>query len=130
MKPTALTVWNGIISPVFDAADTFLIIKEDAPEETVRINAQSPIETAGALRAKNVAVVICGAISAVPLRLLMQNGISVFACIRGNVDDVIAAYRQGLLSSPAFQMPGCGGRGRMCGRRGRGRGGWQARFRQ
>jgi predicted Fe-Mo cluster-binding NifX family protein len=86
---------------------------------------------AGTLKAKNVAVVICGAISAVPLRLLAQSGITVISWIRGNTEAVIEAYRKDALSSLQFQMPGCGGRGRMCcGPRGRWRGGRQSHFQQ
>jgi predicted Fe-Mo cluster-binding NifX family protein len=123
MRSTAITLWNGIVSPVFDAANTFLIVNSDATRETVRIDASSSIEMARALKARNIAVVICGAISAMPLRLLMQNGISVISCIRGNVEEVIEAYQHGVLNSRPFLMPGCGrfgcngmGRGRCRGR--------------
>jgi predicted Fe-Mo cluster-binding NifX family protein len=116
MTPTAITAWNGIISPVFDAADTFLIMKDGEPEEVMRMAASSPLELAGELRKKNVTVVICGAISAVPLRLLVQNGITVIPWIRGDVKAVVEAYRRGTLYSRHFLMPGCIGRGRMCGR--------------
>jgi predicted Fe-Mo cluster-binding NifX family protein len=128
MKTTAITVWDGIISPVFDAADTFLLVNGEGARETVRLNAASPMEVTGALKAKNVGVVICGAISAVPLRMLAQSGMTVISWIRGDVERVIEAYRRGALRSPPFQMPGCGACGPMCGRRRRWQGGRFSRF--
>lgn len=112
METVALTVWNSIISPVFDAATTFLLVRPDRERETISANGQSPIDVVSLLTAEGVSTVICGAISALPARLLSRNGINVIPWVRGNVEEVLDAYYRGNLDTPLFRMPGCGGAGR------------------
>jgi predicted Fe-Mo cluster-binding NifX family protein len=117
MTPIALTIWNDIISPVYDAATTFLLVMPDGSREILSTNGQSPLDVASSLAAKKVTTVICGAISILPVRLLSRNHITAVPWIRGNVEEVIEAYRRGILDSPPFRMPGCG-----CRHHGKGRG--------
>jgi predicted Fe-Mo cluster-binding NifX family protein len=124
MSTIALTVWNDIISPVYDAATTFLLVGQNGERERLSIGGQSPVEVAALLAGKKVTAVICGAISAQLARLLSGNNITVLPWTRGNVEEVIDAYRHKNLDAPLFRMPGCGcsprggGRGRHCRKRG------------
>jgi predicted Fe-Mo cluster-binding NifX family protein len=124
MSTIALTVWNSIISPVYDAATTFLLVGQNGEREMLLTEGRTSVEIAGLLATKNVYTVICGAISALPARILSANNIAVVPWIRGNVEEVIDAYRRGNLNAPFFHMPGCEyrkrgtGRGRCCRRRG------------
>ena len=114
MQIVALTVWNGIISPVFDAATTFLLLGRNGEREIMSTGRHSPVEVTALLTEKEVSTVICGAISLFPARLLARNDITVVPWIRGDVEEVINAYRRGNLDTPRFRMPGCAcvGRGR------------------
>jgi predicted Fe-Mo cluster-binding NifX family protein len=114
MSILAITAWNGIISPVFDASGAFLFVRPDDKRELVAMQGAALTVKLDALKRNNADVVICGAISMLPLNWLNENRITVIPWICGSVDDVIRAYRTGSLQSPAFLMPGCG-RGKCAG---------------
>ena len=119
MSIIALTAWNGIISPVFDVSGTLLFVWPDGNRKLMALRENSLSAKIDALKQNNAAVVICGAISMLPLIWLNENRIIVIPWIRGPVDDVIRAYREGSLQSPEFLMPGCD-RGGCAGRKRRG----------
>jgi predicted Fe-Mo cluster-binding NifX family protein len=115
METTAITFWNGLVSPFFDVAGTILIVKEDGSRRLVDIGCGT-VPVKAALAAKHgVAVMICGAISADARAALQMRGIRVVPWVRGQVDEVLKAFANGNLDSDCFLMPGC--RRNRCGRR-------------
>lgn len=120
----AAPIHQGRISPVLDVARRFLVLDMQEGRETTR---HEILFDDTEFLARNVArlncnVLVCGAVSRPLHRLLMASGVKVVHNARGPVDDVLKAYLEGRLDSPAFVMPGCGCQGR--GRRRRRRGSW------
>jgi predicted Fe-Mo cluster-binding NifX family protein len=108
---TALTVWGDRISPVFDAAHTFLLAEIDNQRVISRnmepFDPDHPSQTADRLVDLNVATLICGAISELPARLIETRGIEIISFIAGDAEEVLAAYARGKKIVPVFLMPGC-----------------------
>lgn len=65
-----------------------------------------------------VTVMICGAISETPARMISESGIQLIPFISGNVDMILGTYAQGKPLTPVFLMPGCGRRQGTCRRKG------------
>jgi hypothetical protein len=116
---TAITDWNGIVSPLFDCAGAALIVDKDAVRSQIGLDGLSLFARTELLVQNNVEVLICGAISGVAVSLIEQKGIEVVSWVRGAVDDVLAAYENGTIHSSQYFMPGCarGGQGRRHGNR-------------
>ncbi len=112
----AVPVFNGRVSPVFDAARRLMIIEIDDGVEVSRTEHSvadlPPWQRARLLGEKGASHLICGAISMPMMSLLMAQGITVTANIAGDVGEVLRAYTSSSLSSPQFMMPGCWGLGR------------------
>ena len=122
MDRIALTIWNDIVSPVFDAAEHVLFwSKENGDRETINVSALTPPEKARFIESRQAYALICGAISEQAHGMLLDRGIQVIPWIRGNVDEVIAAFTEGKLDTREFTLPGCWGCRNRAGR-GRGRG--------
>ncbi len=107
-----LTVWNNHISPVFDAAQTLLVVdfehSEIVDKKYVPLQPGIPHHQAGSVMAQNIQVLICGAISEVFARMVTASGIQLIPFITGGADDVLNAYIKGKLQTRAFWMPGYG----------------------
>lgn len=124
----ALPVFNGRVSPVFDAARRIMIVEIEDGTEVGRTEHSVadllPWQRAKLLGQQGVSHLICGAISMSVMNLLMAHGITVTPNIAGYVDEVLRAYVASRLVSPQFMMPGCWGRARQArcrrGRRWRG----------
>ncbi len=120
----AIPYWQGRVSPVFDVAGHVLLVEiADGREQARRdlaIEQSSPQVRAAWLAETGADVLICGAISR-PLELAVSAaGIEVFSQTCGEVECVLAAFIHGELNPDAFLMPGCCGRRRFRGGRGRG----------
>jgi predicted Fe-Mo cluster-binding NifX family protein len=104
-----ITVWGKRISPVFDAALTLLIVdiegnrvvgrqflscRQGGADELIRL-----LVEAGAQ------VLICGAISREPARLIEMRGIQLVPFIAGRVDHVLEMFAAGS-SIICCRMPG------------------------
>ncbi len=107
MDVLAITSWDGIVSPVFDAAGYFIIIKKGGEREVVGLVNEPLPGRIERLVEKKVAIVICGAISNDALHLLSQQGIKVLPWLRGPVEEVVEAYRKGQIPGSRYSMPGC-----------------------
>lgn len=123
----AIPVWNGRVSPVFDAAGRVVLVDVENGLERARreeVLRESFLgQRARRLGELGVNVLICGAISR-PLAALMEaSGITVLPWTAGPVDDVLQAYLAGGLPNARWRMPGCGGR-RQRNRGSRGPCGW------
>ncbi len=146
VKRTALTVWNGRISPVFESAGRIIAVSSKNGREVSRSEHDLPAVAAlshgmgvcpkpdlysfggggtfrrlDKLRELGIEVLVCGAISARSARILDSGGISVVGWISGDVEDVISALIENRIYDSSFMMPGCGRNRRI--RRGQGRGG-------
>lgn len=117
---TALTVWGKWISPVFDSAQTLLVveIKDSAivDRQLVPFDAENPSALAKMLKKQNVSVLICGAISEYPARVLENEALDLIPFISGDTDEVLDTLVQGNSVEPGFLMPGCRRRNLMRGR--------------
>ncbi len=104
----ALPVWNGRVSPVFDVAETVLLVdvlgSEPAWSEEHSFQGFDRVTSLVELGGD---VLLCGAISVELEERLLANGVDVVAEVRGSVDEVIRAYLDDRLSQPELSMPGC-----------------------
>jgi len=122
----AIPQWRGRVSPVFDVAEQIVLVELAGGREVARcldtLPGGPPAMRVGRLAELGVEVLVCGAISR-PLEWLVRaQSIEVIACICGEVEEVIQAFRNGSLDQDRFVMPGCSGRRRRCCRRRRRRG--------
>jgi predicted Fe-Mo cluster-binding NifX family protein len=112
----ALTVWNERISPVFDVSRQMTLL--DIEKGLVKARSDVPLQPGDSMRkaeqlaSLKVETLICGAISRPLSAMLAVRGIHVIPFVAGGVEDVVRAYLGGFLPSPAWAMPGCGGRQR------------------
>lgn len=122
----AIPNWNGRISPVFDVAETILLVELGPDGGRSDRHLVCPSQTsvdrrATVLAAGGAETLICGAISR-PLEMAVASlGIHVIPHVCGDIDDVLEAFANGTLDDARHRMPGCCGRQRRrrCGRRGR-----------
>lgn len=115
METTAITFWNGLVSPLFDVAETILVVKQDGGRCFVDVGRSTVHVKAARVQKHAVAALICGAISADAQAALQVRGIRVIPWMRGQVDEVLDAFAQGTLEKERFFMPGCHRRNR-CGK--------------
>ena len=108
----AVTVWGERVSPVFDAARTLLIarIEGNCVHATAlfAVDPDRPLELLRLLRAQQVMVIICGAVSEGPAAMIEAAGVQLIPFIAGDVQQVLSHYLQGRPFSGQFRMPGCG----------------------
>lgn len=119
----AITDWNGIVSPMFDASCCLLIVQPDGRRSAVDVREMNLFEKVEFCSEKGIKTMICGAISNIAVTMLRDNDIEVFSWVRGPIEDIISAYVNNLNVVELFSMPGCNQT--MCGnkRRFRRRGG-------
>ena len=118
METIAITEWNGVVSPLFDAACTWYIVRGDGGNERCTVKDSSLIEKVRHCSARGVTVIICGAISAHARSLLEDEGIRIIPWVCGTVSSIIETFKNGEDIAVRFAMPGC--RGRCRGKRHRG----------
>jgi predicted Fe-Mo cluster-binding NifX family protein len=108
----ALTVWEGRISPLFDAARELLVADIDDRGVIRRrhepMTPQWPSRVVNRLIEQGVTILICGAISEAPAGMIEAAGIRLVAFVAGAVDDILGTLAKGHPIVPAFSMPGCG----------------------
>jgi len=108
---TAIPIWDGKISPVFDTASKLLIIQVEDNKETSRLEAtldeQNLSRRCSRIQDLGVDVLICGAISRPFYRMLVAGGVQVIPWISGSAEDVLEAWMSGTLFHSRFLMPGC-----------------------
>jgi len=120
---TALTIWGNRISPVFDSANTLLIVEIKSKQVCSRryepFYPDFPSRLAERLADLDIEVLICGAISELPANIIESAGVKLIPFITGSADEVLDAYARGATSVYTFLMPGCRCRGRERARRGK-----------
>jgi len=119
---TALTIWGNRISPVFDSANTLLIVEIKNQQVCSRcyepFYPDFPSRLAERLIGLDIEVLICGAISELPANIIESAGVKLIPFITGRADEVLDAYARGVTFVNTFIMPGCRCRKREHGRRG------------
>lgn len=108
METIAITNWNDIVSPLFDASCCLLIIRPDGSRKVVDVRNMSLFDKADVCSKEGVNVIICGAISNISYAILQDKNIKVLSWIRGAIDELIVAYQNGINLTDNFLMPGCG----------------------
>jgi len=108
---TALTIWENLISPVFDSSHTLLVAQIENNKITNRhlepFNPSLPSHLADRLDAIGVEILICGAISQLPADIIEAMGIKLIPFISGNADEVLENLVKDQPIVPEFLMPGC-----------------------
>jgi len=107
---TAVPIFNGRVSPVLDTCTQLFVLessgKQRVAKRTVPIKGPSIFERAGEVKKLGIRIIICGAVSEAFFNLLREAGIDLVCGITGDIDEVVAAYRNGTLGHARFRMPG------------------------
>lgn len=107
----ALTVWGKWISPVLDSAQTLLVAEIENGTITNRqlftIEGEPPSSLCKLLKNQEVTVLICGAISEYPSKVLESDSLTVVPFIAGNTEAILRTVSKGKPLVPRFLMPGC-----------------------
>jgi hypothetical protein len=109
MKIRAITFWKGIVSPLYDAAESILLVFPEGKRETVHVGRMSIFEKNEVLEKSKVHILICGAISNLAHADLVNKEIEVIPWIRGPVEEVLQAHCLNKLAEGPFLLPGCRG---------------------
>jgi predicted Fe-Mo cluster-binding NifX family protein len=109
----AFAAWNDRIAPLFDVTRRLHVV-DTAGRKVVRESEEYFEETALVARAARLAALgvdtlVCGAISRAQEALIEAYGLAVVPFVKGDLEDVVDAWRTDQLGRPAFSMPGCGG---------------------
>jgi predicted Fe-Mo cluster-binding NifX family protein len=103
---------------VCDEARHFLVVcitdnqEVSRSELEVTLPGTDLVGRAAQLLDAGVSMVICGAISQALETMLLGVGIQVIPQVCGNVEDVLQAFRTGVLEQDRFALPGCARRRR------------------
>lgn len=112
MGCVALTVWEGRISPVFDAAHDLMLVNIDGGKIADRVvfffDPDRLPSFLAFLAERNVECLICGAISEMPAQMIVDSGVRLIPFISGNLSQVLDSIAKGEPIDPVFLMPGCG----------------------
>lgn len=108
----ALTVWEGRISPLFDATRMLLLARVDhhrkiAERRLEPFDCGSDFSRVSRLSRLGVDVLICGGISRFFMNFIQARNIRILPFCAGRVEEVLQAYIEGTLLSDRFRMPGC-----------------------
>ncbi len=107
----ALTIWGDRISPVFDAANTLLVV--DIENGDVVDRRTTPFDPARAsrlaemLRQMDVSTLVCGAISEGHANRVSVGGIQLIPFVSGQTERILTVLASGKPIIPTFSMPGC-----------------------
>jgi hypothetical protein len=107
METRAITFWKGIVSPLYDAAESILLVSPEGKREILHVGRMSIFEKNEALGKNNVHILICGAISNLAHADLVNKEIEVIPWIRGPVEEVLQAHCLNTLAEGPFFLPGC-----------------------
>lgn len=123
----AVTIWEGRISPVFDACREVRVLSINArtiTAETLEVfDGEMPDRKVERLTSLGVDVLVCGAISEPLQAALLDRGIDVIGFVAGDADEVVKAFLSRTLPNHSMVMPGCSAKRRRHRRRGHRRGG-------
>jgi len=107
METIAITNWNGIVSPLYDASCCFMIVRQNELSKLIDVSSMTLFDKANLCAKEGVSVLICGAISKNGLLALSKKSIKVVPWIRGDINEIIRVYRNSASLPVRFFMPGC-----------------------
>lgn len=107
METIAITEWNGLVSPLYDAACSLRVVRSNNEITTIDVSDCTPASKADICSREGVTVLICGAISIAANINLEAKGIKIIPWVSGPVDTIVDAYRMEGAVSERFSMPGC-----------------------
>ena len=106
----AVTVWGNRISPVFDAASTLLVAEITHSKVTgvyyTGFDPESPADLIHTLKKNQVTILVCGAISKTPARLILDQHIHLFSFVTGNVRHFLDSFARTRAVEKNHRMPG------------------------
>jgi hypothetical protein len=109
---TAIPLSRDRITPLFDVAESFLLVNPTQPDDAEIILSMPKVSIAEKcmrLHEHGVGVLLCGAVSRVWREHLSGLGIEVHAFLTGNAHEVLQTYlRDGNPGLVRYAMPGCG----------------------
>lgn len=107
----AVPVFRSRISPVFDVAQTGLLVTAndgvEAGRREISLSGLRPEERSALLVREGADTLICGAITRFSRHLVEIVGIRIHGGVAGDVDQVLSAFFQNRLDQACFRMPGC-----------------------
>jgi predicted Fe-Mo cluster-binding NifX family protein len=110
IRRIAVPIFNGRVSPVIDTCTQLYMLESDGRQfvanRTVPMKGASIFERAGEIKKLGIQLIICGAVGEAFYNLLKEADIDLVYGITGDIDEVIDAYRNGVLSHVRFRMPG------------------------
>ena len=118
----AISTWNDRIAPVFDTGTEIRVyeyMKDSGGTSLIHTRSLPADASVRTVLDEKPDLLICGAISRECALPILRSGITVYSFISGNIDEVLAGYRNGTLINGRFSMPGCGCPGRRCRKRGK-----------
>jgi predicted Fe-Mo cluster-binding NifX family protein len=111
MMKVVFTEWHGRIAPLFDVAQTALMVQTEAgglsEEKTVGLPLASPLSKVAFLAEQSVDLLVCGAISRPVREAAEAGGIQVHPFVAGDIREVVDAWKNGRLDETGYSMPGC-----------------------
>ncbi|MCU0559572.1 MAG: hypothetical protein MUD16_05190 [Desulfobacterales bacterium] len=106
----AVPVFTGRVSPVLDNCTQLCLLEPGSiratKNKTVKIRESSIFGRVAEFEKLRIKLIICGAVSEAFYNLLRQADIELICGITGDIDDVIDAFRNGMLEQARFRMPG------------------------
>lgn len=111
MVRIAIPIFMKRISPILDDCTRLLITRTDQKraldQEELFLDQFTVTERCRLMKRAGVDVIICCGVSDVMYNLLAANHIKTISGIIGKVDQVLAAFLDGSINDPAFQIPAC-----------------------
>ncbi len=104
---TAVAVWEGRISPVFDSACKALIICPGTNSYSVDLRNKDVFAKIVFLAEEGVEEILCGAVSNEGRLFAESKNIKIHGFIAGDIENVLQAHKENKLNNNAFAMPGC-----------------------
>jgi predicted Fe-Mo cluster-binding NifX family protein len=105
----AMTIWGNRISPVFDSANTLMVVNiENSKIVKRKFEEFDPNITTQILSILNeykIDVLICGAITDTKSKTIEQIGVKLLSFITGDADKVLVSYVQKSQRISDFLMP-------------------------
>lgn len=111
MTKIAFSYWNNRIAPVFDTAQSLLVVESEngrvLTQTRITLPESLPVQKALRLMDMGVDALVCGAISRPMHDLIATHRIQVISFVAGDLLDVVQAWLEGTLETDLFAMPGC-----------------------
>ncbi len=108
MVKIAVPIHENMIAPSFDYSEKVLLVtlenNKEIKREEILLKDLNSLQKVVRISDLKPEILICGAISAFTLRMLMNNGIRVVPMISGEIDKIIKLYLQGQFDIERFRM--------------------------